>query len=65
MQTAEIIAPALELDIIPDDDVHELRPGEADGLRVREYIARYGPFRDFREEPYHPLAPGAIAGAAS
>ncbi len=58
MQTAEIIAPALGLDIIPDDDVQELRPGEADGLRLGEYIERYGPFRDFREEPYHPLAPG-------
>lgn len=58
MQTAEIIAPALGLTIIPDDDVHELRPGEADGLRVSEYLKRYGPFRDFREEPYYPLAPG-------
>lgn len=58
MQTAEIIAPALGLDIIPDDDVQELRPGEADGLRLSEYIERYGPLRDFREEPYRPLAPG-------
>ena len=58
MQTAEIIAPALGLDIIPDDDVHELRPGVADGLRLGEFIERYGPLRDFREEPYHPLAPG-------
>lgn len=58
LQTAEIIAPALGLDIIPDDEVQEMRPGEADGLRVREYIERYGPFRDSREEPYRPLAPG-------
>ena len=58
MQTAEIIAPALGLPIIPDDDVHELRPGEADGLRMSEFIERYGPMRDFREDPYHPLAPG-------
>ncbi|HEU0027696.1 MAG TPA: histidine phosphatase family protein [Ktedonobacterales bacterium] len=58
MQTAEIVAPALGLDIIPDDDFHELRVGEADGLRLSEYIERYGPIRDFREEPYYPLAPG-------
>lgn len=58
MQTAEIVAPALGLDIIPDDDVQELRVGEADGLRVSEYIERYGSFRSFREEPYYPLAPG-------
>jgi probable phosphoglycerate mutase len=58
MQTAEIIAPALGLDIIPDDDVHELRPGEADGLNLSEYIERYGSLPDFREEPYQPLAPG-------
>jgi len=58
MQTAEIVAPALGLEIIPDDDLHEMRPGAADGLRLGEYIERYGPFRDFREEPYYPIAPG-------
>lgn len=57
-QTAEIIAPALGLPIIPDDDAQEMRPGEADGLNVNEFFTRYGPFADFREDPYLPLAPG-------
>ncbi|HEX8995414.1 MAG TPA: histidine phosphatase family protein [Ktedonobacterales bacterium] len=56
-QTAEIIAPALGLPIIPDDDAQELRPGEADGLSVKEYFERYGPFSDFREDPYRPFSP--------
>jgi probable phosphoglycerate mutase len=58
-QTAEIIAPALGLPIIPDDDAQELRPGDADGLHVTDFLERYGPFSDFREDPYLPLAPGA------
>jgi probable phosphoglycerate mutase len=57
-QTAEIVAPALGLPIIPDDDAQELRPGEADGLNVADFLERYGPFSDFREDPYLPLAPG-------
>jgi probable phosphoglycerate mutase len=58
LQTAEIIAPALGLPITPDDDAQELRPGEADGLNVTDFLERYGPFSDFREDPYLPLAPG-------
>lgn len=58
-QTAEIIAPALGLPIIPDDDAQELRPGDADGLNITDFLERYGPFSDFREDPYLPLAPGA------
>ncbi|HEX5571400.1 MAG TPA: histidine phosphatase family protein, partial [Ktedonobacterales bacterium] len=42
-QTAEIVAPALGLPIIPDDDAQELRPGEADGLNVADFLERYGP----------------------
>lgn len=57
-QTAEIIAPALGLPIIFDDDAQEMRPGEADGLSLTAYLERYGPVRDFREDPFHPLSPG-------
>jgi probable phosphoglycerate mutase len=57
-QTAEIIAPALGLPIIPDDDAQELRPGEADGLNISDFLERYGPFSDVREDPYVPLSPG-------
>lgn len=57
-QTAEIIAPALGLPIIPDDDLHEMRPGEADGLTERELLAQYT-IPDYRVTPYARLAPGA------
>ncbi len=56
-QTAEIIAPALGLPIIFDDEVQEMRPGEADGLHVIEYRERFG-IPDFEREPFRPLAPG-------
>jgi probable phosphoglycerate mutase len=56
-QTAEIIAPALGLPIIFDDDVQEMRVGEADGMTVGELKARYG-LPDFRSEPFRPIAPG-------
>ncbi len=56
-QTAEIIAPALGLPVLLDDDVQEMRVGEADGLTVGELKARFG-LPDFRAEPFRPLAPG-------
>lgn len=57
-QTAEIIAPALgDLPITLDDDVQELRVGEADGMHVADFRAKYGT-PDFRIEPFRPLAPG-------
>lgn len=56
-QTAEIIAPALGLEIEFDPDVEELRVGEADGMTVNELRAMYG-LPDFRNDPYRPLAPG-------
>ncbi len=56
-QTAEIIAPALELPIEFDDGVQELNVGEADGLSVGDFKAKYG-LVDFRQQPFHPIAPG-------
>lgn len=56
-QTAEIIQPALGLPILFDEEVQELRPGEADGLSNAEARARYGPV-DFDGEPLRPFAPG-------
>lgn len=56
-QTAEIIAPALGLPIIEDDDVQEMQVGEADGLSREEFIAQYGK-PDFRRAPLKPLSPG-------
>lgn len=57
-QTAEIIAPAFgDVPVILDDAVQELRPGEADGLHVADFKARYGE-PNFRQDPYRPISPG-------
>ncbi len=56
-QTAEIIAPAIGLPLLLDEEVQELRPGEADGLRVKEYQERYP--RYWRDtNPFAELSPG-------
>ncbi|HEY7419507.1 MAG TPA: histidine phosphatase family protein [Ktedonobacteraceae bacterium] len=56
-QTSEIIAPALQLPIIFDDDVQELRWGEAEGLSYDEFRANFGN-PDFERDPFRPIAPG-------
>jgi probable phosphoglycerate mutase len=56
-QTAEIIAPALGLSITWDDEVQEIRSGEADGMRWEDAVATYGR-PDFDENPYRAEAPG-------
>jgi 2,3-bisphosphoglycerate-dependent phosphoglycerate mutase len=57
-QTAEIIAPALGLPLIFDDEVQELRPGDVvDGMTRDEAEAKYGR-SDFKKYPFHPLYPG-------
>jgi probable phosphoglycerate mutase len=61
-QTAEIIAPAFDLPIVWDDDVQEMRVGEADGMRLDAFAATYG-VPDYEREPYRPLAPGGESWA--
>lgn len=56
-QTAKILAPLWETPIVPDDDLHELRPGEMDGLAVAEARERFG-YVDFASEPYRAKSPG-------
>lgn len=56
-QTAEIIAPALKLQPIFDDEVQEMRVGEADGLSLQEMWERFG-MPNLRADPFRPLAPG-------
>ena len=56
-ETAEIIAPALGLPIIWDDDVQEMRPGVADGMSLDEFRERFG-IPSTEREPFRPLAPG-------
>jgi 2,3-bisphosphoglycerate-dependent phosphoglycerate mutase len=55
-QTAEIIAPALDLPIVFDDEIQELRDGVAEGMQVEEYRAKYGEV-NFRETPFRQVAP--------
>ena len=56
-QTTEIIAPALELPIIFDDEVQELRDGMGEGMHVDEYRAKFGEV-NLRETPFRQVAPG-------
>jgi len=69
LETAEYVSRALDLPVQPDDELHELRPGDADGLTVDEWRERYRPDP---ATPSTPFAPGgeswvsflARAGAA-
>jgi probable phosphoglycerate mutase len=56
--TAELVAAALELPINWDDNLHELRPGEADGMSVEQARARFDGFDRFLRETFTPIAPG-------
>lgn len=56
-QTAEIIAPALELPIHYADEVHELRDGAAEGMSEEAYREAYGS-ANFAETPFRQVAPG-------
>jgi probable phosphoglycerate mutase len=55
-QTAKIIAPALALPIVLDDEVQELRDGVGEGMHVEEYRTKYGQV-NFRETPFRQVAP--------
>jgi broad specificity phosphatase PhoE len=57
IETAEIIAPGLGLDIAGHEcDLCEVHTGEADGLAWAEYTTRYGGF-DMEAEPDRVFAP--------
>lgn len=56
-QTAEIIAPALDLPILFDDTIQEMRPGEAEGMPVEQFRQRFGE-PDYEKDPFRPIAPG-------
>lgn len=62
-ETAEIIAPALGLPVVEDPDLHELDPGEADGLHFEEWAEQYGAVR-WDEDIHRPMAPGGESWAA-
>lgn len=57
-QTAELLANALPVGAIKvDDDLREVRPGDAEGLSWEEYRATYGAF-ELHASPNRPFAPG-------
>jgi probable phosphoglycerate mutase len=57
-QTAGYVAEALKLPITWDDELHELRPGESDGMLVADARAQFEGFSRFLIEPFTPIAPG-------
>lgn len=56
-QTAQIIAPALGLPIVWDDEVQEIRPGAADGLTSEQAEERYH-VSTAQRELTQPMSPG-------
>src|SRR5215207_10364217 len=57
LETGDYVARALQLPIQRDDDLQELRPGEADGLSVDEWRARFGdPDSSPPTHPFHEFA---------
>jgi broad specificity phosphatase PhoE len=65
LQTAEYVARAVGLPVVPDDGLHELRPGEADGLTVEEWRARYRADEQSSDarNPYREFSPGGESWA--
>src|SRR5215213_10329433 len=65
LQTGEYVARALQLPIQRDDDLQELRPGEADGLSLDEWRRRFGdPDSLLPTHPFRPFSPGGESWAA-
>ena len=64
LETAEYVSRALGLPVETDDDLQELRPGEADGLSFEEWQARFpGLENGLSASPFHPFAPGGESWA--
>lgn len=59
LETAHILNPALgDLPVEIEDDLIELRPGDADGMRFDDLEDAYGPL-DYKSRPHSPIAPNA------
>lgn len=65
LQTADYVARALGLPVLPDDGLQELRPGEADGLTVQQWRARYrtGEEPPGTRDPFRVFSPGGESWA--
>ena len=64
LETAEYVARALRLPVQPEDELHELRPGEADGMTVDEWRRRYWPEPPGVPDSFRPFAPGGESWAS-
>jgi probable phosphoglycerate mutase len=56
--TAELVAAAMKLPITWDDELHELRPGQADGMAIEQARTQFEGFRGFLQDTFTPIAPG-------
>jgi broad specificity phosphatase PhoE len=65
LETGDYVARALRLPIQRDDDLQELRPGEADGLSVDEWQARYADpdTTHLADHPFRAFSPGGESWA--
>ena len=64
LETGQYVARALQLPVQEREDLHELRPGEADGLTVAEWRERYRAGEDAPlNDPFRPFSPGGESWA--
>ncbi|HET9871593.1 MAG TPA: histidine phosphatase family protein [Propionibacteriaceae bacterium] len=63
VETGEYVARALGLPVQADDDLQELRPGEADGWSVDHWRAAFGGESRFVTDPFREFAPGGESWA--
>jgi len=65
LQTAEYVSRGLGLPVVRDDELHELRPGQADGLTVQQWRAehRAGEELSGPRDPYRVFSPGGESWA--
>lgn len=62
LETAEYVSRALRLPVHRTEELHELRPGDADGMTVDEWRERYPP--PAVKDPFRPFSPGGESWAA-
>jgi 2,3-bisphosphoglycerate-dependent phosphoglycerate mutase len=62
-QTAEYVSDALGLPIQWERELHELRPGECDGMTYDEAREKYPTVTNFFDRLYQPLSPGGESWA--
>lgn len=65
LETAAYVARALRLPVLHDEGLHELRPGDADGLTVEQWRARHRAGEELpgARDPYREFSPGGESWA--